>query len=86
MLGILSLALALFVWVGGWRFFDEIDRCLDAGGGWNHEVEACEYTDAPRGNSSRSISDEEHAVRSMGATRTTALLSLDGKGGREAGG
>jgi hypothetical protein len=28
--------------LGGCVFFDEIDRCLDAGGRWNHTTDTCE--------------------------------------------
>lgn len=33
--------------LGGCMFFDEIDRCLDRGGGWNVETGACELHEQP---------------------------------------
>lgn len=33
--------------LGGCMFFDEIDRCLDRGGRWNHATDACELHELP---------------------------------------
>lgn len=59
---IIVAAIALFIWVGGWRFFGEVDRCLDAGGRWVAEVEACECTYAQRGSYDPNITEAEYAA------------------------
>ncbi len=37
--------------LGGCIFFDEIDRCLDTGGRWNHTTDTCELHEDEAGNS-----------------------------------
>jgi len=85
-LSIVLTALAFIVWFEGWRFFDERDRCLDGGGRWHQEMEACECTYAQRGSTSPDITADEYAACRIDPAQTTFLFSLDGKGAREAGG
>ncbi len=39
---LLGGAVLLFFISGAHFFFDDVDRCLDAGGAWNYESEICE--------------------------------------------
>jgi len=59
---LLGIAVFLFYWTGAHLMFGEVDRCLDAGGRWVAEVEACECTYAQRGSYDPNITEAEYAA------------------------
>ena len=38
---LIGIIVFLFYLTGAHLMFDEVDRCLDAGGGWDQETETC---------------------------------------------
>ena len=46
---IVLLVIAVIAFAGGYWFrgWLQVDRCLDAGGRWNHDTTGCEYGDRP---------------------------------------